>query len=214
MMRVAVQSGRFHVAVARAVLLAVVVVSLFAAAPVQALETLYDGRTIEREHSALIFYGGYPDSGLAFIAAPLRYFNVGFKAQITYDPMFAVGAPIKVQMLESENRTLNLALTLSPSIWFGFGGGETTVTAWFDPGVAAGWHFIDEMGWFWAARYVLIAPISEGAAFSHFPEIQTGFEIGTGTRVSVIVDGQVEFREYDPARFGFGGHLGLGVSLW
>lgn len=176
--------------------------------------TLMDGDTLAPETAALLIRGGYPDSGLYFLFSPARFVNLGFGIDVTYTPAFTTAVPIKVQLLESPDESLNLALVVSPAAEFAFATSEAEVRLLLDPGLAGGVRFHRLAGWFVDLRYVLAVPVSKDAAFSHFPRIESGFEINTASVVSLIVSGQVRFVDYEPRRFGYGGHLGLGISLW
>jgi len=177
--------------------------------------TLEDGFALEKDSAAVLIYGGYPRSGLAYIAAPWNYVNMGMRLEADYDPGFSLGAPVKVQLLESPEGKLNFALTLTPALYFNFvDTDDLKVQFLLNPGFSAGWRIVRHLCYFLSAAYDLHLPVSENITFQHFPPVQSGFEIPTGTLVNVILKGLVEFHDYDPDAFVYGGSLGLGLALW
>lgn len=177
---------------------------------------LSDGDTLLRGQAAFSIYGGYPQSSLAYIAAPWHYVNLGVEVDVSYEPAFSMGVPLEVQFLESEDESLNLSLTLLAALFFNFDGSlpDPEMLLRFDPGFSSGWRFHRLAGWFLSGHYALNVPISVGGAFSHHPSLASGFEVRTPSIVNVILKATVDFTDYDPDRFVYGGALGLGFSLW
>ncbi len=176
--------------------------------------TLEDGDTLHKGRGALLLLGGYPRSGLAFSAAPWKYVNVGFRMEMEYDPSFDLAVPFKFQMLESDNERLNLALTLAPSFYALFLEDDYDVSFRLKPGVAAGWRFYRGLTYFLSAEYMAVFPVSAKAEWAHYPLLGTGFEIPLPRHVNLIFKGLVEFRDYAPDAFVYGGYFGIAVGLW
>ncbi len=191
--------------------------------------TLEDGDTIDRGHGAFLMYGGYPLAGLEYVAAPWDYITVGFRLDVRYlEPSFAIGAPFKFQILESDKEDLNFALTIYPGADFNFSSDKADVVFFVNPGFAAGWRFYGGNTFFINGSYMLGISISpEGDIdgdpttddsrdlFRHHPIIGAGFEIPLGPSiVNMIFKGTVEFFDYDPDEFVYGGYLGLAFALW
>lgn len=176
--------------------------------------TLEDGGTLDRDKAAIYVFGGYPKSGLSYIAAPYRYLNIGFEVEVEYSPSFVLGAPFKLQLLESKGKKLNFALTFMPALDFNFKDTKDQVTIVVLPGFASGWQFVEGISWFLKGEYALLTMINPTTSFHHHPIVETGIEWQTPSIINVIFKGLVEFREYNPDDFVYGGTIGLGFALW
>lgn len=176
--------------------------------------TLEDGDALEREMAALSILGGYPRSSLTFMAAPWEYVNLGFRAEAEYVPAFVTGVPLKAQMLESDSGKLNFALSMFPALYFNFDDEDIAVLADLKLGFASGWRFHRGNALFLAGDYALRFPVSHDADFSHYPAIAAGFEIPLHESINIILKSLVEFRDYEPGDFVYGGAAGLGFALW
>lgn len=176
--------------------------------------TLEDGHTLRENEGAVGFFGGYPQSGIAYTAAPWKFINLGFRLEAAYEPTFTAGAPWKFQLLETEEEELNFSLTALPGVVFRFMEDHSLVFALIRPGFAAGWRFFAGNTLFLAGEYPLFAPVSEDAEFMHYPTAAAGFEIPLTIFMNLVLKGNVEFVGYRPEEFIYGGSLGFGFALW
>ena len=85
------------------------------------------GDAMDDGEGAFSIWGGYPDSGLRYLASPVQYFDIGVQMDVSYDPTFALGVPVKAQLLESPAKTLNLAVDFLPNLSFRYSRSEVSV---------------------------------------------------------------------------------------
>lgn len=179
--------------------------------------TLEDGATLPRGAAALAFKAGYPSSAVAFVLAPLRYFDLGVLLLSDYwkgRGTIELGLPLRAQLLENEAATLNMALAGELRLAFRLWRKNAQVGLPVALGVNGGWRFHARLCWFAKLRYLLHAPLSPQSRFAQGPLAQSGLEIATQSPVNVVLGGEAVFWNYHPRDFTYGGFLGLNLALW
>jgi|GEM_PF-2802890 len=172
------------------------------------------GDAMDDGEGAFSIWGGYPDSGLRYLASPIQYFDIGVQMDVAYDPTFALGMPFKVQLLESPARTLNFALDFMPNLTFRYATSEVSVFSKLEGGFSAGWKFYRGYCLFLKGAYAIEIPISQSSTFAHFPLAMTGFEFPLTRDFNLGIRGLARFRDYDPNAFEYGGHLIFTFGFW
>ncbi len=178
------------------------------------------GDAMDDGEGAFSIWGGYPDSGLRYLASPVQYFDIGVQLEVNYNPVFALGMPLKVQLLESPAKTLNLSFDFMPNLSFSYATSEVSVFSKLQGGFSGGWKFYRGYAIFLNGAYAVELPLSpgeDGESYklrSHYPIVMNGFELPLTRSFNLGLRGLARFRDYNPDEYEYGGHLIFTFGFW
>ncbi len=196
------------------------------------------GHALRKEQLTPVVYGGYPESGAYLLFAPWDYISFGGVVAVRYDPYFRLGGLVKVQMLESESKRFNLALSFQPGFGFNFKRNQNRL-AWvhLEPGVQWGVRFAPGWTLFQQTSYTALLPFEreftsvwvydatqkeEGyyrKLYDPWSPVQSlnlalGLEVSIPRTMNLFAKGLVELTDFRPEDFIYGGQFGFSIPLW